>query len=228
MVAALALAVSLAAAAPPAPTDWVTDAAGVLGPARAQLDAELAEFSRRTGHQVLVYVGRSTGGEPIEDFAVRAFEAWKPGKKGLDDGAVLFVMVDDRAARIEVGYGLEPVLTDLEAARILRDQLVPRMRAGDPAGAVQGAARAMLQVLGGGGAQAPPATELPPGVERAKWVAMAVLGGLFVVLAIFKPRWALFLVFLLARGGHRGGKPGGGGFRGGGGRSGGGGATSRW
>ncbi|MES1172550.1 MAG: TPM domain-containing protein, partial [Bacteroidota bacterium] len=117
---------------PPPPTTWVTDRAGVLAPATvAALEARLRDHSAATGHQVLVYVDRTTGGVPIEDWAVRAFERWRVGRKGIDDGVALFLFTGDRKVRIEVGYGLEGQLPDARASRIVREQIVPRMRAGD-------------------------------------------------------------------------------------------------
>ena len=77
-----------AEAPPPAPTRWVTDTAGLLSDsARQELDAQLESYERQSGHQVLVWISRSTAGVPIEDFAVRAFEAWQVGRRGLDDFA---------------------------------------------------------------------------------------------------------------------------------------------
>jgi len=218
---ALAGAVAVALVAPPAPSRWMTDATGTLGRAEvAALDAKLEAFERQTGHQLVVYVGRSTQGEPIEEWAARAFEAWRIGRVKLDDGAALFVMLDDRAARIEVGYGLEPRLTDAQASRILRDVLAPAMARGDLAGALTGSVDAMSSAIGGGGG-APPgrvALEVP-------WFVYAVAGVLFLALLIWKPRLALFFLMMLS-GRRRGSGPGG--FQGGGGRSGGAGATGRW
>jgi uncharacterized protein len=224
MLPALALLSLLAASTPAPPTAWVTDEAGALDPAtRSALDRELEAYQRSAGRQVVVFVGRTTGGEPIEDWAARTFAAWKVGRAKLDDGAALFVMVDDRAARIEVGYGLEPILTDVASARLLREQLVPRMKAGDVDGAVGHTVRAMLATLGGG----PSGTALTGLLEdeRYRWAAGAVALVAFIALAIFKPRWALFLLYLAMGSRRRGRRDG---FGGGGGRSGGGGATSHW
>ena len=116
-------------AAPPAPTRWVTDAAGFLSPStRDTLDADLQAYEQRTGHQVLVYIGTTTGFVPLEEYTVNAFAAWKVGRKGLDDGLVLFIFATDHKVRIEVGYGLEPVVTDAAAAEIIRNVIVPEIR----------------------------------------------------------------------------------------------------
>src|SRR5689334_150277 len=92
---------------PPTPTSYVSDDAQALSAStRESLDRRLARYQKEHGHQVIVWIGRTTGGVPIEQFAVAAFEQWKIGDARLDDGLAVFVMVEDRAIRIEVGYGL--------------------------------------------------------------------------------------------------------------------------
>jgi uncharacterized protein len=215
-LAAIALLLSLAP-----PQRWVTDDAQALSAAaRERLDTRLAAYERQSGHQLLVYLGRTTGGVPVEDLAARTFAQWRPGRAGLDDGAVLFVFVEDRVARLEVGYGLEEKLTDAASARVLREVLLPRLAAGDADGAVAGAVEAIIEKLG-----AAPASEEPwRAITPAQWALGAIAAVLFLGLLIWKPRLAWLLLMFLARG-RRGG---GGGYHGGGGRSGGAGATGRW
>ena len=127
----LGIASSIPAAAeapiPSPPTRWVTDSVGFLTPVtREALDARLAEYNRRTGHQVIVWIGQTTGGTPLEEWCTRAFQSWRVGRQGLDDGTALFVLVNDHRVRIEVGYGLESVLTDAQTSRIIRDEIVPK------------------------------------------------------------------------------------------------------
>ena len=225
---------------PPAPTRWVTDGAGFLSDlARVELDGRLESYERRSGHQVLLWIGRSTGAAPIEDWAARAFRAWRVGRKGLDDGVVLFIMGDDRKLRIEVGYGLEDKLTDLRASAIIREAIVPRLRDGDRDGAARAGVVAVLGALGD--AQAAGEGQPQPTAAPVGWAQIVVLGLLALILAGFlitHPRLAILLLTSLAsgRGGGRrgggfgggGGGGGGGGFSGGGGGSGGGGATGSW
>src|SRR5262245_14287220 len=93
-------------ATPPSPARLVTDGAGFLSPAtREELDQRLERYARDTGHQVLLWIGQTTGGEPIESWAVRAFAAWRVGRQGMDDGVAVFILAADRRVRIEVGYG---------------------------------------------------------------------------------------------------------------------------
>ncbi len=219
------------AALPPAPDRWVTDTAGFLSAGTAaSLDSRLQDFERRTGHQVLVYIGKTTGMVPLDDWAVRAFEAWKVGRKGLDDGLVLFIMAEDRRIRIEVGYGLEDKVPDIRAYRIISGILVPGIRNGRNDAAVTDAVSSLLSLIEGGAEGTPPETGARPAARAPSLfnVILAVAAVIFfLILLITHPTLALWLLINVLTGG-RGGGGGGGGFRGGGGRSGGGGASGSW
>jgi uncharacterized protein len=224
---------------PPSPSRWATDKAGFLTPSvLSALDARLQAFSDREKHQVLVYIDKTTGGDPIEDFAVKAFEAWKVGRKGLDDGLVLFIMSVDRKIRIEVGYGLEDKVTDARSSQVINNILVPKIQAGDQDAAVSEAVNALLGYITGvpsGEADVAPARPAAAGLRSKAQIppVVPIVGGfLFLVLLVTHPRLAfiiLRLLFYMSLGGSgRGGGGGGGGFSGGGGRSGGGGASGGW
>lgn len=214
---------------PAAPQRWLTDEAGFLSPAAAaELDSRLEEFERSTGHQFLVYVGRTTGPAPIDEWAVRAFEKWKVGRRGLDDGLVLFVMSEDRRLRIETGYGLEAVIPDALAGRVIAEEMAPRLEAGDADGAVRAAVERLTAVIAGGSAAAG-GEERQEGQGRPMTLGEKILLGIavlfFIILFITNPSLALYLLFTILSGGRGGGR---GGFSGGGGRSGGGGASGGW
>jgi uncharacterized protein len=146
MIAALVLAAAVAI--PPRPSDYVTDNAAALGaPAAQQIRSELQSYEQSTKHHVVVWIGQTTGDAPLEDWTIRAAEQWKVGRKGVDDGAILFLFMRDRKVRIEVGYGLESALTDASAGEIIRNTIVPKMRAGDVDGAVQGGVDRMLLTI---------------------------------------------------------------------------------
>jgi uncharacterized protein len=233
-----------AQAVPPAPSRWVTDTANFISPAAANaLDARLQAYQQATGHQLLVYIGNSTGGVPIEDFAVRTFEAWRVGRQGIDDGLVLFIMSDDRRLRIEVGYGLEGQVPDAIASRVINEVIVPRIQAGDSDGAVTAGIDAVVSVIsgqglgafGGGGGEPPGGIARP--LTIGQLVVYGIIGIIFLMILATNPSLAIYLLgSILASGGRRGGGRGGwgggsfggGGFRGGGGRSGGGGASGSW
>lgn len=220
---------------PPAPTSWVTDTVGLLSPETASsLDDRLRTYESRTGHQILVYISATTGGVPIEDWAVRAFERWKVGRKGLDDGVVLFIFVRDRTLRIEVGYGLEPKIPDAAAARIVRDTIEPGLRAGEPDQAVTAGVDQILALAGDEGPQASaaPSSETDNAQQAPlSSIELILIGVALLVLlgvAVRSPWFAMYLLFNIFGGGRGGGFSGSSGFSGGGGRSGGGGASGRW
>jgi len=215
---------------PAPPQRWLTDAANFLSPATAtELDSRLEAYERSSGHQVIVYIGDTTGVVPIEDWALKAFEAWRVGRKGLDDGLALFVMAADKRVRIEVGYGLEGQVTDATAGRIINDEMVPRLQGGDNDGAVRAAVESVIAVISGDSGVGAGSGE-PKAAVKLTWmqkiiIGIAILG--FLLLLITNPSLAIYLLFSILSGG-RGGGGGGGGFSGGGGRSGGGGASGSW
>ena len=224
------------------PSQWVTDRVGFLNQdTRRTLNRELAQYQRQTGHQILVWIGNGTGGIPIEDWASQTFKAWKVGRKGLDDGLVLFIFAKDRKLRIEVGYGLESKMPDAAASRILREIITPKLRAGQQDAAVREGVTAILETIEG----RPVQFQSPrrPSNSSAPWPFWAV-----VLFAIAIPFVLIFVGLVLAqtsrnhvtlgrRGwlGHggawfSGGSSGGWNdfFKGGGGLSGGGGASGDW
>jgi len=217
---------------PRSPDRWVTDKAGFLSaPAVDALDSALEDFERRTGHQVLVYVDGTTGGIPLEDWASRAFQAWKVGRKGLDDGLAVFIMAADRKIRIEVGYGLEGLVPDITAGRVINDIMVPAIRNGENDRAVRDGISALLAVISGdpgaaGSGETGARTTRRLSTGEKIFAGAAVL--FFLILFITNPSLALWLLFSLLSGGRGGGGSGRGSFRGGGGRSGGGGASGSW
>src|SRR5438094_7496705 len=93
---------------------------------------------------------QSSGDATIDDCAVRDFQKWKVGRKGIDDGLVLFIMAADRKLRFEVGYGLEGQVPDAIASRVIDDVIVPRIQAGNPDAAVLDGMDAVMTVIGGG------------------------------------------------------------------------------
>lgn len=143
--------VSLAALAiPEKPNGYVTDLAGLLSPSeKAQLEDSLASYEAETTHQILFLSLPSLEGEVLEDTAIRTAEKWKPGQKGRDNGVLVLIAAREQAIRIEVGYGLEPYLTDLKAGRIIRDIMVPHFRARNPALAIQAGVSAIQQTIAG-------------------------------------------------------------------------------
>jgi uncharacterized protein len=224
---------------PPSPTEFVTDKASFMSPGAAQaLNSQLEAYERSSGHQLLVYIDQTTGDAPIEDWAVRAFANFKAGRKGVDDGLVLFIMAADRKLRFEVGYGLEPVVPDSVANRIITEVIVPRIQAGNRDEAVTAGMDAVMTVIGGGGGVAGPQRQDRGRPERpmtlGQLIGFGIIGLIVLFILITNPSLAIYLLASILSGGGRGGRDdwggggGGGGFSGGGGRSGGGGATGSW
>jgi uncharacterized protein len=144
---AFLLALIAATTIPPKPATYVTDNAHVLDGARAHaLNEKLAQFERDTSKQILVYVDRKLPPDTtIEQFANEAMHQWRVGQKGKDNGAVLFLFIDDRKMRIEVGYGLEAVLTDARSRQITSTIIKPLLKKQDFTGAVEAGASAMIE-----------------------------------------------------------------------------------
>ena len=131
-------------------TARVTDLTGTLTrEQQAGLERMLQEFEARKGTQLAVLMVPTTAPEPIEQYALRVGEQWKIGRKKVDDGAILVVAKDDRALRIEVGYGLEGVLNDATASRIIREIIVPRFREGDFYGGINAGLDRVMRLIDG-------------------------------------------------------------------------------
>lgn len=128
----------------------VTDLTGTLtAEQKATLEQILAAFEARKGSQLAVLMIASTAPEAVEQFALRVAEKWKLGRKKVDDGAILVVAKDDRAVRIEVGYGLEGALTDLTSKRIISETVLPRFKAQDFYGGITAGIEQIIRVVDG-------------------------------------------------------------------------------
>lgn len=139
----------------------VTDTTGTLDAAAIQaIDARLAELEQRKGAQIAVLMVPTTGTDSIEQYALRAFEQWQLGRKSVDDGILFVVAKEDRALRIEVGYGLEGAVPDLLAGRIIREQVVPRFQAGDFSGGVSSGVDSLIRLVDGEDLPPPPAASV--------------------------------------------------------------------
>jgi uncharacterized protein len=115
----------------------------------ASLERTLQDFKTRKGSQVAVLIVPTIDGEAIEQFSIRVAEAWKIGRKKVDDGAILVVAKNDRKLRIEVGYGLEGALNDATTKRIIDEIITPKFRSGDFAGGISSGIDRILRVIDG-------------------------------------------------------------------------------
>lgn len=128
----------------------VTDLTATLTPEqRAGLESRLRAFEERKGSQLAVLIVPTTQPEAIEPYAMRVVEQWKLGRKKVDDGVLLLVAKNDRTVRIEVGYGLEGVLSDVITHRIINESIVPRFKQGDFFGGIEGSVEQMIKLVDG-------------------------------------------------------------------------------
>ncbi|MDE1533286.1 TPM domain-containing protein [Pseudomonas carnis] len=225
--------VAQAALSFPALTGRVVDSAQMIDPAvREQLTQQLQALEQTSGDQLVVVTVPDLQGVPIEDYGYQLGRQWGIGQKGKDNGALLIVARDDRQLRIEVGYGLEGVLTDAQSWVIINQVILPKFKVGNFSQGISDGVAAMIQVVGG------EPLAVPAHVADANF-AMDNPGfsiGLFILLIgvlwlcnrMGLPVGAILLAILNSSGRGGGGGGGGGGFRGGGGGFGGGGASGSW
>lgn len=178
---------SLAGTAAPAPvpplSERVTDLTGTLSAAEQQaLDARLAAWERTSGNQLVVLLVATTRPEAIEAYSIRLAEAWKIGHKGRDNGAIFLIAKNDHRMRIEVGYGLEGVLTDVTSHRIIDETVAPLFREGKFAEGVNAGVDRIIAVVDSGTPL--PAASPPP---RARGHGGFDLQSMLVMLLVVVP-----------------------------------------
>jgi uncharacterized protein len=175
---------ALALVAVPPLSGQVVDQTGTLAANDiASLTERLKDLETRKGSQIAVLIVPTTDGEAIEQFSLRAAEAWKIGRKKIDDGALLVIAKNDRRLRIEVGYGLEGALTDVTTKRIIDEDITPKFKAGDFAGGVSAGINRIIRVVDG---------EKLPEPEPPHWQSP----GLFNTIDPFNP-FVLAFVFVV-------------------------------
>jgi uncharacterized protein len=232
---------------PPPPAAYFNDYAGLVSAANAQrLDAKLRALAEQTSTQVVVAVFPKLPSPSLEDFTVRTAQSWRVGRKEWDNGAVLFVFVEDRKMRIETGYGLEGALPDILAARILDEQVRPRFREGDWAGGLDAGIDGIVAATRG--EYTAPPKRASRGMPPVAVLVLVLFLVLFVSIVARAARSSVGRTYAGSgwrrNGGYwgggwggggwggggwgGGGLGGGGGFSGGGGSFGGGGASSSW
>ena len=214
------------------PQGYVNDFAGVLpAPQRAALETFLTEFERQTGVEIAVVAVSSVDGGEVDDFTNRLFQKWHIGKKGKDNGVMILAAIQDRKARIEVGYGLEGVLPDALAGRILREQMFPAFRQGRYDVGLEQAVR-MVTATVAAPAGNRSSVRRDQNISDAKAGKLAFFIIFFVVVFFLQKlngRRSRYSTGFYSYGGGFSGGGGSGGFSGfGGGSSGGGGASGGW
>jgi uncharacterized protein len=176
---------AIAEVAVPPLTGRVVDQTGTLTSGYIEtLNQRIRSFEQRKGSQIAVLIVPTTQPETIEQYSVRAAEAWKIGRRKIDDGALLVIAKNDHKLRIEVGYGLEGALTDVTSRRIIDEVIVPRFKTGDFAGGISEGLTRMIGVIDGERLP-PPAPEASHGPgpdwnELSSFVPFSIFGALFV------------------------------------------------
>lgn len=236
------------------PTGRVNDFANVMDARTKQrLESTLTELEQRTGAEVAVVTVESVPEADVETAAVTLFKEWGIGKKSQDNGVLILCAVKDRRVRIEVGYGLESVITDAQSGRIIREQMVPRFKAGDYSGGLVDGTLTIAQLVARHAGVALPGAPVSPApfIDRWNWlniIGMIIRVGIplffvvgYLICLLLGPGWRrrhpLLWGFVFGGNGSYGSgswsgggfSGGGGGFGGfGGGSSGGGGASGSW
>ena len=132
----------------PKPSGFVNDFANVLTEQqKTNLEAKLNNFEKQTTNEIAVMTTSSLENEDIDDYTVRVFESWKVGKEDKDNGVLFLAATDDRKMRIEVGYGVEPFITDGEAGEIIRNVIAPKFRSNDFAGGINDGVDAIIKQI---------------------------------------------------------------------------------
>ena len=220
---------------------WVRDEANVLSPgAVGELNAILKAHRDSTSDQIAVYIIPSLDGDDIDDYSNRVFKEWKLGQADKDNGVLFLISVRDKLMRIEVGQGLEGVLTDAQSSRINRNQVAPHFRVGDyDGGVIQGVGAIMQTIAGTYVNEDPPQQQQRRSGKRSPLSYVIIL--IFILIAAFRRKGgggggggyvARGMMGGMMMGGgfgrSSGSWGGGGGDFGGGGFSGGGGSSDSW
>lgn len=159
VLALSAVAASAEVAIPPLRSP-VTDLTNTLTPEQAKaLEQTSRAFEQRKGSQIAILILPTTRPEAIEQFSIRLAENWRIGRKGIDDGAIIVLALEDREVRIEVGYGLEGALPDMIASRIIREDMVPHLKRGEVYLALNAAVDRIIRLIDGEPLPPPPQSE---------------------------------------------------------------------
>ncbi|MGB5695285.1 MAG: TPM domain-containing protein, partial [Polyangiales bacterium] len=176
----------------------VNDYANLISPtAEAQIEDLSSKLEQDKGAQVVVLTIDSLDGEPLEEYSHRVAETWRLGRAGQDDGVLLLIAKNDRKMRLEVGYGLEPVLSDVLCSRILDQVLRPKFRAGEFDEGVVRAVEAIDGLIRGTSTLPPPSSsiglgDLPPRIFGGLWL-LFLMPFVLVVVGTNPFQWFLYL-----------------------------------
>jgi uncharacterized protein len=179
---------------PGSPSGYVNDFADVLSPQAVQaLEGELAAFEQTTSNEIAIAIVPNMGGDYLENYAVKLFDEWGIGKEDKDNGALLFLSIEEQKMRIEVGYGLEGALPDSVAQSILDNEMAPLLKAGDYDGAVTAGVGAIERATHGeyaGSSERSLTSFLPEDFFNLGTLGFFALQFLFAIFARSRSWWA--------------------------------------
>lgn len=179
------------------------------------LEKQLRDHEKKTSNQIVVFVTPSLEGENLEEYSLKVAETWKLGQKGKDNGVLLFVAIEDRKLRIEVGYGLEGVLTDVLCHHIIENEIKPYFKKGEYDIGIQNGVSAIMKSIEGEytipekkdfshlgplsflGEIAPEGAEMPIGFKIFVSIFVVTVLGVFTYFAANAPYVGWFIYFFL-------------------------------
>jgi uncharacterized protein len=184
------------ASMPAKPQGWVSDFAGILAEdTRAQISSLCDEVKKSTGAEIAVVTVSSLEGMSVEEYAVRLFKQWGIGEKEKDNGVLFLIAPNERKTRIEVGYGLEPVITDGRAGEIIRETVIPFFKTGDyNQGILQGSRRIAALITDKNFVPSVPIPKPEPRTDQPPWpirVGVMLFFALFITLGFLALGYAL-------------------------------------
>lgn len=181
---------------PGKPTGLVNDFAGVFSvEQKTALEATLGQNMQVTGNEITVAIIKSLGGDTVDNFAEKLFKEWGVGDKDKDNGALLLVAIDDHKLRIEVGYGLEPVLTDAISSQIIRNVITPKFKQGDYYGGISDGVTQIISVTKGEYVPVTSVANKKPWWTSLEldiflfWVGLGIIQWFFAMMARSKSWW---------------------------------------
>jgi uncharacterized protein len=143
-----------------------------------QLEKELKAYEDSTSNQIAILIVQSLDGDVLEEYSLRVAEKWKLGTKNKDNGALLLIAVDDHKMRIEVGQGLEGVLTDAQSSRIIRNEIAPEFRRGDYDAGVKAGINGIMKAIAGEYSSEASSS------SNVTWIVITILAGLFFIIIL--------------------------------------------
>lgn len=167
---------------PGKPTGYVSDFAGVISTSQKQeIESKLSALEKNTGNEVAVVTVKSLGGDTVENFALKLFQEWGIGSKKNNNGVLILVAPTEREVRIEVGYGLEGAITDLQSGNIIRQVMIPAFKTGDYGAGISRAADAVTAII----MDSPEAARYLESAPRADSIFATIENNLASVIFVF-------------------------------------------